>query len=249
MENVIDNVKTSNLNDVSTLNADNEQNGNFGFFTLLSVLRRFWILILVCTVIGTALGLGLAVFKDQTYYTQSRKVICIARINDKAMITNISLTNRLIPTIKDQVKTQIFIDEANNLYKEKYGSRSISASAINFEVGETLIFKVSYTDVTKELAEQKLNVYIAAVKKVYENQGSVLTTGDEVSFEAIDGYSTSSSSNGFTKFVLLGVAGGIAIGLVLALLLYLMDNTVSNKDDLERLTGANVIAFIDDVKN
>lgn len=242
-------MNTANLNENPNV-ATGADNGSFGFLTFLGIVRRFLILIIVCTVIGTALGLGWAVFKDKTYYTQTKKVICIARINDKAMLTNISLTNRLIPTIKDQVTTQLFIDEANRLYYEQYGTKNgIAARSIGFTVGETLIFKVSYTDLSAETAEQKLNTYIEAVSKVYREYGSALTTGDEVSFEAIDAYSSSTSSNGFVKFVLLGVLGGAVVGILIALLLYLLDNTVSTKDDLERLTGTNVIAFIDDVKN
>ena len=229
-----------------TENLQNEKESN-GLFVVLSVLKRFWVLILIFTIIGAGIGVGLALANDKTVYTQTKKVVCIAKIENKTMLTNISLTNRYIPTIKDQITTSLFIDKANEIYGE---GDAISASAIGVTAGTNLILRISYSDVDPNVAEAKLNAFLQAAEILYgENNKTLrLVTGDEVSFRAIDNYPKLTSSNKFAAYTLIGVLGGLIVGAALAFLFYILDNTVTNKDELERLTGTNVIAFIDDVK-
>lgn len=236
------------LNTVSvTENLQNEKESN-GLFVVLSVLKRFWVLILIFTIIGAGIGIGLALANDKTVYTQTKKVVCIAKIENKTMLTNISLTNRYIPTIKDQITTSLFIDKANEIYGKDYDP--ISASAIGVTAGTNLILRISYSDLDPNVAEAKLNAFLQAAEILYgENNKTIrLVTGDEVSFRSIDNYPKLTSSNNFMAYTLIGVLGGLIVGAALAFLFYIIDNTVTDKDELERLTGTNVIAFIDDVK-
>lgn len=227
---------------------ENEEN-RFDLFSVLVFLRRFWILIVLFTILGVVVGVGLGYWRNQTYYTQTKSVICIAKINDKNMLTNISLTNRLIPTIQDQVTTQLFIDEANRLYETTGREGTISANSIKFSVGKTLIFQVSYTDTDKETATIKLDTYLEALKEVYKNYGTQLTTGDEVNFKIIDNVPQTATRNRFITYVLIGVAGGVLLGIGIAFLIFIFDNRIRSKDELERITGASVVAFIDRVKS
>ena len=244
MEN--NNLKNIPMSDQTT-QSDTERT-NFGFASILNLLRRFWILIVIFTLIGGVVGVGLASLKNVTYYTQTKNVICIAKINDKNMLTNISLTNRLIETIKDQAITQPIVTTANKIYKAKGYSDTISAANIGLTVEKTLIFSFSYTDTNKSRARDKLDAYLDALQSEFEINGTTWTTGDEVTFKTIDNVPKTTSSNSFMKYLLISIFGGLALGVLLSVLLYLIDNTVSGKDELEALTGANVIAFIDDIR-
>ena len=174
------------LNTVSvTENLQNEKESN-GLFVVLSVLKRFWVLILIFTIIGAGIGIGLALANDKTVYTQTKKVVCIAKIENKTMLTNISLTNRYIPTIKDQITTSLFIDKANEIYGKDYDP--ISASAIGVTAGTNLILRISYSDVDPNVAEAKLNQQVELIKAETSAQKVVIDSKAQATKRAQEGY-------------------------------------------------------------
>ena len=152
----------------------------------------------------------------------------------------------LLPSIKDTLATPIFVSKANDVYKNEYASHSgyVSAGNIGITDGGGMILSISYSDYDEIVARDKLDAYIKAIKEEINNVG---LPGDAKKVEAIDNVPTTYSSNGFAKFVLLGLLGGLVLGFAMAFLFYILDNTVSSKSELERLTGATVVAFIDDV--
>ena len=115
----MDNEILTTQSPITTFEEKGEDVGSFAAF--LSFLRRFIVLIVICTVLGTALGLGVAFVKDKKVYTQSKSVVIIASIDGKAMTTNISLTKKWMNSIPTLIKTPIFIDKAN---AENGGSNS-----------------------------------------------------------------------------------------------------------------------------
>lgn len=212
---------------------------------VLRFLRRFLILITITTLLGFGLGFGYAKTRDKTVYTQTKAVMFIAKIDNAKMATNIALTNKYIKSIPEMIVTPVFTSKATEMYKAKYGSGSISGGAINIEEDGGMVLSVSYSDGDPVSAERKLDVFIEAVQSLFES-GDYLTA-DEISLEAIDNIPTTSSSNGFTRIIFAGVLGGFVAGILIALLFYLLDNTVNNRPELERLTGATVVAYIDDI--
>lgn len=241
--------ETLKINNTPALNTEErEENGSIA--AILRFLRRFIVLIVLLTVLGTAAGFGMGFMKSKTVYTQSKSVIFIARIDGKAMSTNISLTNKYIPTVKGEITMPIFISRANEIYKSRFDGtdqystyKGISAGSIGIKTGDGLVFTFSYSDLDATAAADKLDAFIDAAK--IEIQG--LLTADNAEFVSIQREPTLSSSNGFIKYVILGVLGGLVAGLAIAFLIYILDNTVSSKSDLEQLTGATVVAYIDDV--
>lgn len=237
----MDNETLKKQSPITTFEEKVEDVGAFAAF--ISFLRRFIVLIVICTVLGTALGLGVAFVKDKKVYKQSKSVVVIASIDGKAMTTNISLTKKWMSSIPTIIKTPIFIDKANAEYGGS-GSDKISSLSIGVSANDNMIFTISYSDYDKDVAEKKLNAYIKAVEQEITN-GYI--TADNVAFTDIDNVPKTSESNGFVKYVLLGIIGGLVVGAAIAFLIYLFDSTVSSKSELERLTGVTVVAYIDDV--
>lgn len=228
---------------------DNESGGSFVLF--FGFIRRFFLLILLFTLIGLGVGTWFAYKKDQTVYTQTKSVILLARIEGSAQTTNLSLTKKYMPTVQGIITTPKFIKEANAQYRSNGGSGYIYAGSISVQTGSGMILNISYTDDNPTVAEKKLDAFIKAANDVIQtggwNEGEGLITADGVDFKPIDNAPITTSSNEFVKFILLGVLGGIVIGFALAFMIYLFDNTVRSKDDLERLTGSTVIAYLDDI--
>ena len=240
-------IAQNSMNDI----LDQEESGG-SFMTVLRFLRRFIVLITIMTIIGTGLGLVYAYKKDETVYTQTKAVIFIASIDNPVnktatMATNISLTKKYLSTVQEMVVQPIFTSKARDIYHNKYNSWTYFSSG-NIKIKETngMILSVSCTDGDATVAAQKLDVFIEAVQEVFAS-GDAKITADAVNIEAIDNVPTTTSSNGFTRFVLVGVLGGLVGGVLIALLFYLLDNTVASRSDLERLTGATVVAYIDDI--
>ena len=215
-------------------------------------LRRFIVLIIVFTVIGAAVGLGFALLKDKKVYTQTKSLVVVATIQDSSVTmttTNLSLTEKWMPTIQNVIVSPVFISKANEVYKNDYDGvgGGISAGSIGIKTGNGLIFTISYSDYDEKVASDKLDAYIKAASEEIQSTDRHYITADTVEFKAIDHVPETYVSSGFAKFVLLGMLGGLVIGVAVAFLIYLFDSTVSSKTDLERLTGADVVAYIDDV--
>ena len=213
------------------------------FVIILQFLRRFIVLIVLATLFGLGVGIGYSYKNNYTEWTQTKSVMFIAKIEEKSMATKISLTNKLMSSIPDIVVTPVFISKANEKYK---GSGLISASSISIKQSDGMIFSISYLDYDESTAEKKLDAFIAAIQDVFESD-EIRLTADEVKFEAIDNTPSTTSSNSSSRYILIGLLGGIVGGVLLALVLYLLDNTVNSKTELERLTGATVVAYIDDI--
>ena len=233
---------------------ENRENGSFAIF--LRILKRFLALIIILTVIGTAVGLGVAVVREKTVYGKSKSVMFIAKRNSESVSTNISLTNKFLDTVKQDITTPLFIAKANEEYKtycenngktdqlKKYGG--LSAKSVSVKTGNSMIITVTYNDYHADAAQDKLEALIKSSKIQLQTPG--LITADNVDLVPIQNVPTTTVSNGFIKYVLIGFFGGLIVGVLLALLFYLLDNTVSSKEDLERLTGVEVLGYIDDVK-
>lgn len=223
---------------------DGTEENSGSFIVLLHFLRRFIVLIILCTVIGTAAGLGLAFIKDKKVYTQTKSLVVIAEIENSSVTTNLSLTEKWMPTIPNIITSPVFIKQANEVYASRGGVGRISAGSVSVKAGSGLIFIISYSDYDAKTAGAKLDAFIDAASAEIQNG---YLTADSVEFKSIDRVAETSVSSGFAKFVLLGLLGGLVVGVALAFLIYLFDSTVSSKSELERLTGAAVVAYIDDI--
>lgn len=223
-----------------------------GFAFLFGLLRRFWIFLLAMTLAGAAIGFLFALKKGDTVYTASKSVLVFAEIDGRAMTTNVSLTNRLIPSVRDQIVTQPYIAKANENYatfceENNKPEGKISGGAIGIHTDDSLIFTISYTDENPDVAKEKLQVYIDTVEVMLNSDESGLT-GDAIMFSSIDYYPSVSQSSDFMKYMIIFTFGGLLVGAAVVLVLSLFDPTVNDREELERLTGAHVIGYIDDIK-
>ena len=243
----MDNEKLQQQSTAVALDDNAENTGSFIVF--LAFVRRFIWFIVLATVIGTGIGIGMAFKKDQKVYTQTKALVVVATIDNSSMSTNISLTEKWRDTIKNTIKSPVFMNKANEVYRNDFGGAGggIYAGAISINTDRGLIFKVSYSDSDPQIAANKLDAYIKAASEEIQSKEVHYITADSVKFQSIDRVPDTSVSSEFMTFVLLGVVAGLALGVIISFLIYLFDSTVSSKSELERLTGATVVAYIDDV--
>ena len=60
-----------------------------------------------------------------------------------------------------------------------------------------------------------------------------------------DGRFIISENNGLSSYILIGVIAGVVLSVVVVLIKGAFDNTVHDKDELEDITGSNMLACIE----
>ena len=60
---------------------------------------------------------------------------------------------------------------------------------------------------------------------------------------------TVSENNAFSTYVVLGVGVGLVLSIAIAVLLYMLDNTISTKDELEAITGSDILSMVKKIKD
>ncbi|MBQ8427540.1 MAG: hypothetical protein IJX16_07280 [Clostridia bacterium] len=131
-----------------------------------------------------------------------------------------------------------------------------SASKISVKIEEKnndnqrpFSFMVSYTDDNQELAQEKVVILVHALKMESKalNSNFEKKYFDGVEVQIIDAGQQGVSVNiSRTKTIFLFFVLGVAIGLVGVYVIYLLDNTVKTKEELERITGTNILSVIEE---
>ena len=71
----------------------------------------------------------------------------------------------------------------------------------------------------------------------------------EVELISVQNRADISEDNGLVKFTVIGFIGGAVLAAIILLAVYLTDNSVKSKDELEEITGAYLVARITDCDN
>ena len=144
-------------------------------------------------------------------------------------------------------------DRSTTLKDENFlVASAVSTETIKNQEATNWVFKVKYTDKNEQDAIEKIHILILAYKH------EIIDGGDEngqqnpyfsikvkISNLGLDGVSKDVSK---TKIIIIAVVIGFALSLLVVYLKNLLDNTVKDKEDLERLTGVAVLGFITDRK-
>ncbi len=217
--------------------------------SLWKALLKKWFVIVIAFVLF--LG-GSIIDSYRTYkptYTASTSIMLKMAvsndINASSNTNNATLAKKNLPTVKECLTSTKVATVANAYYNstnEKEGLYNINKGSIRVYYGEkSMIFTLGYSDASEEQAKAKL-------KAVIESAPMILAA--EIEAESVDlvpvqnEYDVSVSSKGTRKIIIGGVVG-ILIGAGLAMLIYVLDNKVRDKEELEELTQSSVIAFIE----
>lgn len=226
----------------------NNDSDNITIMPFLKLLYRKLVLVILVTVLLALMGLGYAIYKVKPVYTVSRSfILCMSLSDSQSESTNASLGKIYMPQIESVIKSPSVMQEANELYKERYGDAggTVSASSIKISYGnDSLIFSFSYSDYDSKVAEQKLGtVYDVVQSSLKEN-----IRADVVKIVSTNNKVSESVNSGRTKYVVSGALIGAVLSVFIVFVIYVLDNTVKDKKEFEELTGVSVVAYIDKSK-
>ena len=209
---------------------------------LLRLIAKNALFIFLVTVLCSLLSLGYCALKVKPTYTASKSVILRTNMTGagSASQTEASLAKLYLPVVSSLVRSPSIIKDANDIYNKE--DNRIYSGAVGIVYNErSLIFTISYTDANQVFAEEKLDAVIQAAKKdlwlyIEADNVTLIDTQEKCNI---------TPNNSYLKYTVIGAFGGLTISLVIVLILYVLDNTVRNKQEFEELTGIDVIAYID----
>lgn len=215
---------------------------------IFSILYKNLVLIIMSTVLFALVGLGYCVWKVPTQYVASRSVILRTTMEDSSsssLSNQAALAKIYLPNVAKLIKSPDVIKEVNDVYNN--GSETVSRNAIGVVYGEkSLIFTITYTDKTPELAEEKLNKLIEVfsgsekfIQSVQAKEAKLIHTQKKCSIE---------EKTSYAKFVVVGGLAGAGLSIIVALLAYVLDNTIKSKEELEGIVGSSLLACVDKIK-
>lgn len=214
----------------------------------LSALYKKLGLIILSVILGLLAGLGLGVILEKPVYTKTTTVILITEYSNSAGTSasnssQMTLARLYLPTIGRILASNDFVEDANKLYLEDGGQGEINGSAIKvkYNVQDSLIFDISYTDASYELAEAKLN---AVVKNAQASLTEKLVADNAIIKETTNIHKESYSYD-YNLYIIMGFLVGALISVGYVTIKYLLDNTIKDRFEIEEITGVNVIACID----
>lgn len=224
----------------------------------LSILFILWkniTAIIIATIIGLGAGVGFALLKGTTSYTVTKRVMFVAKYSDAGNTAgnDMVLAKLYLPNAVDKIGSPLFIHDANeiyktyNIYNTPQGATPISASKIDSSFGDkSLIFSISYTDVSAEVASNKLKAIIVSAQNNLKKPE--VTVAKDATIREVENRVTIKKNTNHAKFVLLFTFLGLAVGVVSVLVKRTLDNTIKDKVELEDITGVPFLAAIEDMQ-
>ena len=223
-------------------------------FPLLKLLKRNWLLIAMITVLVTLLFASYSLFLTKPVYTASRSFILRTELvtGGTEMENGALAVDVLLPQIEDNFTSQKYNEMANEEYKKdkyvKYNDTAISRSAITFIYKEgSLIARLTYTDSNPKVAVEKLKAVFNTANTFFEAEAYTITLISTDNTELDDSRFVITESSNLKKFIIIGIIAGFALSFVVVLIKNALDTTVKDRQELEELTGTNVIATINKI--
>ena len=211
---------------------------------IINILKKRLVLIIICIVVCTSLSCIYTFIKIQPLYTASTKLfigkldekgetVVSAGSGDMQYYKSIASTYTELYT-KELVKNALDGQDVGMSYRQVYGAVSINSSS------ESPFLTFSIVGPDPENIVKALDLVVDEFKK------ESLAFISNASFKVIEPpeVPTTPFNINHNKYIFFGLAGGLFIGIALALALAYFDNTIRSKEDIEDILRVAVIGEI-----
>lgn len=209
---------------------------------VLQILYKRMILIILITVLCTLVGLLYSALTVKPVYTARTSVVLKLEVDNpgiSANTNNIKLAKQYFPTVKEIILSP----KVTNAATENYGAGiKVSKITIGFKE-ESMIFSIAYSEMSPKEAEGKLLALISTATEYLQQDGVIQSKS--VDLVPVQNKVDISVTNNFTSNIVIGFAIGLVASIAIAFVLYFMDNTLKEKEDVESILKADVIAHIE----
>ncbi|MBR0189691.1 MAG: hypothetical protein IJQ23_04840 [Clostridia bacterium] len=176
------------------------------------------------------------------YYLNSGKKI-------DEFITELTEAYKTVKASHGEIPNYEVTDELMDQYRDKYfNSDKVGAKYSSSTTEQRVDFSLWVTDLNSGRARELARIYALAAD-VALNKMLVFDNGTAGLIDlagSVSGVSVSSDMSTM-KIVIIAAVLGVVLALMTVYILRISDNTVKSKEQLEELSGANVIAYIENV--
>ena len=149
----------------------------------------------------------------------------------------------------NSTEDELYYDATTDRVTTKYiseGNISVSASASDSQTVSYMV-GIKYRDASTALAKDKVKILLCAIENeanLVNEYGQKKYFGVNVSVKDYE-YNGVSSDWSKSKVIVIAFILGVILSMLAVYVVSLMDRTLRDKDDLERLTGSDLLAYIE----
>lgn len=222
---------------------------------LFATLWKKKILIIIVTAAFVLAGALYAIqFKTPLYRSSTTLVLAQSNQNEPTASTtlnDINLNQKLVSTYSELIKSKTLVRQAiSNLANREQDpisdlTEDIRKDIIVSAVKDTAIIEITVVNKTKkysaDIANELAAVFMEEVQQIFKGIDNVRVV--DRAEEANSAYNTNA-----VRDIAMFAAIGFILCCILVIVLGLLDNTVKNEEDVERLTGLKVLTSIPQIQ-
>ncbi|MBO7344349.1 MAG: hypothetical protein J6U92_00225 [Clostridia bacterium] len=221
-------------------------------FPLVNLLLKNLLIIVLVAILCALLGLGYSIMRIKPVYTATKSVMIrttLSADNSSSALSNQAALSKIyLGTISNIIRGDEIIESADKIYKEQNEipetdkKKYVNSGSVGMIYSsQSLIFKLTYTDTSADLASLKLDAFISAVS----SKVGGFVQAENVYIIETQKESDIAETKFYTKYTVIGLFAGVAISTLTVFLIYFLDNTIKRRDEMESITGAAVVAYIE----
>lgn len=209
---------------------------------IFRTLKRRWVLIVITTLITTIVAAALSLFVIKPTYEASTKVFIGKEegVDQKYSQSDVLMYQKLIKTYSEAIKTIDFVEGALENVDTSLDSAQVLEKLNVNSIQDTQILKISFQGRDGEEAK---NIVEAVTKEFIKVAKTLVVNGNIKIVETVETPTTPVSPNK-VRNTAIGFILGLVIGIGIAFMLEIFDNTYKSKDELERELDIPVIGMI-----
>ena len=216
----------------------------------LRIWRKNWILIVVTTLVVTALSAAWSLTRTPEYQAETRLYVSVrtgeASIGDLQQGT--SYARQAVTSYVDIVSTSIVMDKVSEDLGDVLTPADISSRVSASSPSNSVLIDISATDADPELAAEIANTTAMVFSNVVTNQLEKPSEGSpaRVQIDVVQPAQVPASpvSPNVPRNLALGVLLGLMLGLAAAVLRSVLDVRVNSKSDVAHITDTPILGGI-----
>lgn len=202
------------------------------------MLRKWWLIVL-CSIIGAgALGVYTKFFVTPQYSASSTIYILSSTTNVSGSGISLSLSEQLTADFLLLAKSRPVLEEAAEKVGDGVTSEMLAGSVVIENPTGSHMLKVTATNEDAQLAKDIANTMADVVAK---QVAKVMDTDQPNLMESAVKPVAPVSPN-LSKNIMMGGLIGVALAIAAIVLLYMLDDTVKDEDDVRKYLGVNTLA-------
>ena len=234
-----------------------DESASLSFTDILIIARTqiAWILLIIFA--SVLVGIGYIAFYQKTTYTATAKMFVDAKIETNSGDVNEPSSFQWSSYLVESCEDTMTNNEVFALLKDS--GLPISKGSLKFKYNETAqfspYFDITYTYSVHGGDANKIKVQVASTLNDYINKAIYYVNNDEentpvymkniIKINSPAREDSVSVSSGNMTIILISFAIGLVLSAILILFKYFVNDTVNDKDDIERISGLMTVALVD----